>query len=337
MKQKRYGLALCFSIAGIAWVLGNIFYLIGHAVFSLLIGMLCHLFIKHKEPFKDGVTFATKKLLQLAVILLGFGLNLEIVAKVGLSSLPIILFTIASALICGFICAKAWQLPLKLTTLISVGTSICGGSAIMTTAPIIQAEDDEIAQSISVIFLFNLLAIFLFPFLATQLHLSHDGFALFTGTAVNDTSSVTAVASIWDNLHHLGNNTLNTATIVKLTRTLAIIPISFMLAFWKMKQDKTQAAIRLIHLFPTFILYFLLAACLTTLLSPYHLPAFDVFISVTKWFSKFLIVVAMAGIGFNTNIVQLAKRGQKSLLLGLCCWISVILCSLLLQWGLGLL
>lgn len=107
----------------------------------------------------------------------------------------------------------------------TVGSSICGGSAIAATAPVIEADDEEIAQSISVIFLFNVIAALVFPALGMALGLSNQGFGLFAGTAVNDTSSVTAAAAAWDGMHP-GANTLDNATIVKLTRTLAIIPIT---------------------------------------------------------------------------------------------------------------
>ncbi|MDE7489199.1 YeiH family protein, partial [Streptococcus agalactiae] len=115
-----------------------------------------------------------------------------------------------------------------IATLIGVGSSICGGSAIAATAPVINAKDDEVAQAISVIFLFNILAALIFPTLGNFIGLSDHGFALFAGTAVNDTSSVTATATAWDAINH--SNTLGGATIVKLTRTLAIIPITIVLS-----------------------------------------------------------------------------------------------------------
>ncbi len=122
-----------------------------------------------------------------------------------------------------------------------VGSSICGGSAIAATAPVIDADDEEIAQAISVIFLFNVIAALVFPTLGGMLGLSNEGFGLFAGTAVNNTSSVTAAAAAWDGMHP-GANTLDSATIVKLTRTLAIIPITLVLAFWQVRKAKRAAA-----------------------------------------------------------------------------------------------
>ena len=210
----------------------------------------------------------SKKILQYAVILLGFGLNLSEIVKVGAQSLPIILFTISTSLIISFVLYKAMKMPANISTLVGVGSSICGGSAIAATAPVIEADDEEIAQSISVIFLFNVIAALVFPALGMALGLSNQGFGLFAGIAVNDTSSVTAAAAAWDGMHP-GANTLDTATIVKLTRTLAIIPITLALAFWrtaKMKKagGRGESTFRLRKIFPFFILFFVLASVITT-------------------------------------------------------------------------
>ncbi len=133
------------------------------------------------------------------------------------------------------------RVPSKIATLVGVGSSICGGSAIAATAPVIDADDEEIAQAISVIFLFNVIAALIFPTLGGMLGLTNEGFGLFAGTAVNDTSSVTAAASAWDSMHP-GANVLESAAVVKLTRTLAIIPITLVLAFWQMHKAKKAGA-----------------------------------------------------------------------------------------------
>ena len=212
-----------------------------------------------------------------------------------------------------------------------MGSSICGGSAIAATAPVIQASDEEVAQSISVIFLFNILAALIFPTLGGLLGLSDTGFGLFAGTAINDTSSVTAAAAAWDGIH--GSNTLDAATIVKLTRTLAIIPITLALALFRTRQAKQEdgAKISLKKIFPFFVLFFVLAAVITTVC---QLPA-----SVTgplKDLSKFLIIMAMAAVGMNTNIVQLVKTGGKPILTGFCCWVAIAAVSLGMQTVLGI-
>lgn len=237
------GVALCLLIALPAWFLGKRFDVIGGPVFAILIGMVLALFIKDDAalPFASGIKFTSKKILQYAVILLGFGLNLSQIARVGARSLPIIVATITTSLVISFALHRALKIPTKISTLVGVGSSICGGSAIAATAPVIDADDEEIAQAISVIFLFNIIAALIFPALGGMLGLSNEGFGLFAGTAVNDTSSVTAAAAAWDGMHP-GANTLDEATIVKLTRTLAIIPITLALAFWQVHKAKRAAA-----------------------------------------------------------------------------------------------
>ena len=235
--QKRApGVLLCLAVALLAWFLVELapaLEIVGSAVLAILFGMVLCAVMKNKDKVKDGVAFTSKKVLQYAVILLGFGLNLRKIGEVGLTSLPIILSTIATSLIVAFLMSRALHMPGKIATLIGVGSSICGGSAIAATAPVIEADDEEIAQSISVIFLFNVLAALIFPTLGGAIGLSDTGFGLFAGTAVNDTSSVTAAASTWDTLHNTGGAVLEYATIVKLTRTLAIIPITLALALFR--------------------------------------------------------------------------------------------------------
>ena len=199
MKNKFYGLIFCLLLAFPAWKLGKFFPLIGGPFFGIIMGIIPALLLKNRNKLDPGITFVSKKVLQYAVVLLGFGLNLQTVISIGSSSLPIIISTISTALIVAYILAKLLNIPTKIATLIGVGSSICGGSAIAATAPVIEAHDDEIAQAISVIFLFNVLAALIFPTLGDMLNFSNKGFALFAGTAVNDTSSVTATASAWDN------------------------------------------------------------------------------------------------------------------------------------------
>ena len=257
LKKMAPGIFICLCIAIPSWFLGNLLPVVGGPVFAILIGMIVTLLLKKKDPFKIGVTFVSKKILQYAVILLGFGMNLSDILLQGKQSLPIIISTIATSLVISFILYKAMKVPSKISTLVGVGSSICGGSAIAATAPVIGADDEEIAQSISVIFLFNVIAALVFPTLGGILGLSNEGFGLFAGTAINDTSSVTAAATAWDGIH--GSNTLDTAAIVKLTRTLAIIPITLVLAFYRTKKEKNSAEgtkVNLKNIFPFFILFF---------------------------------------------------------------------------------
>ena len=328
------GVLFALAIAVPAWLLGKQFEVVGGPVFAILIGMVLALLVPAEkgEPLAAGVRFTSKKVLQYAVILLGFGLNLAQIAQVGMTSLPIIVSTITTSLVVSYALCRALDIPGKISTLIGVGSSICGGSAIAATAPVIEADDEEVAQAISVIFLFNVIAALVFPTLGGALGLTNEGFGLFAGTAVNDTSSVTAAA---DGMHP-GANTLDAATIVKLTRTLAIIPITLALAFWQLRQARraggeAKSTFSLRRAFPTFIVFFVLASVVTTVFS---LPA--AVTAPVKELSKFLIVMAMAAIGFNTDLVKLVRTGGKPILMGLCCWVAIACVSLGMQHVLGI-
>ena len=332
IKKNALGVLICLVIAVPAWLLGQHFEVVGGPVFAILIGMVVALGWKNQGKAKSGITFTSKKILQLAVVLLGFGMNLGSVLQVGGQSLPIIVSTIATSLIVSYLLYKAMGMDANISTLIGVGSSICGGSAIAATAPVIGADDEEIAQAISVIFLFNVIAALIFPTLGGALGLSNEGFGLFAGTAVNDTSSVTAAAAAWDGMHP-GANTLDTAAIVKMTRTLAIIPITLVLALLRTRREGRQggAQVNIKKIFPWFVLLFLLASIITTVLP---IPAGVV--SFLKNASKFFIVMAMAAIGLNTDIVKLVKTGGKPIFMGFCCWVAIAAVSLGVQHLLGI-
>lgn len=341
IKDNWKGILLCLCIAIPSWFLGKQFPIIGGAVIAILAGMIITLFLKNKAPFESGIKFTSKKILQWAVILLGFGLNLNVILQTGRQSLPIIVSTIATSLIIAYILHRAMHIPGKISTLVGVGSSICGGSAIAATAPVIDADDEEVAQAISVIFFFNVLAALLFPTLGSFLGFSTTGgeaFGIFAGTAVNDTSSVTAAASTWDNMWGLGSATLDTAVTVKLTRTLAIIPITLVLAFIRTRKEKAEGAegkkVSLKQIFPMFILYFIAASIITTIAVSFGVSS-AVF-SPIKELSKFFIVLAMAAIGLNTDIVKLIKTGGKPIVMGFACWVGITTVSLVMQHVLGI-
>ena len=334
MKIKSFlpGISIAILISLVAWYLGILFPIIGGPVIGLFIGLLFGSLITDSEKLKTGIQFTSKKVLQYAVILLGFGLNLSQVFQVGLTSLPIILVTIATALSTAYIIHRLFKLDSEITTLVGVGSSICGGSAIAATAPVIKAKDESIATAISVIFFFNILAALFFPPLGPWLGLSNEGCAIFAGTAVNDTSSVTATASSWDSLH--GTSILEQATIVKLTRTLAIIPITLGLSIWQSKKEDKKESFSLIKAVPNFILWFLVASLITTVTT--SLGASATVFAPLKNLSKFMIIMAMTAIGYQTNLKKLITKGGSALLVGGLCWVLISLASLLMQKVLGL-
>lgn len=341
LKKNGKGLLLCLVIAVPSWLLGKQFPIIGGAVIAIIAGMLIALFLKDKKPFESGVKFTSKKILQWAVILLGFGMNLTVIVQTGRQSLPIILSTIAVSLVIAYLLHKVMHIPGKISTLVGVGSSICGGSAIAATAPVIDADDEEVAQAISVIFFFNVLAALIFPTFGKLIGFAADtgeAFGIFAGTAVNDTSSVTAAASTWDSMWGLGSATLDTAVTVKLTRTLAIIPITLVLALLRTRKEKKSGEagkkVSLKQIFPFFILYFVAASVITTVAVSLGVDASA--FSPIKELSKFFIVLAMAAIGLNTDIVKLIKTGGKPIIMGFCCWVGITGVSLLMQHMLGI-
>lgn len=325
-KSKGTGILLCFIIALPAWLLGRAIPIIGGPVFGILFGIIIALF-RRPDSLEAGIKFTSKKILQWSIILLGFEMNLFNVIKVGGQSLAVMVFTLTSSFITAYLVGKALKIDGKTTCLIGVGTSICGGSAIAATAPVIRANDEEVAQAISTIFLFNIIAVFIFPPLGHLIGLSDTGFGMWAGTAINDTSSVVAAGASWSSA--AGNNTaLAFATIVKLTRTLMIVPITLVLAVYTtrktMNEEGSNYSIK--KIFPWFVLGFVLTAIVNTFVPlPQGLPETLVMIG------KFMIVMAMTAIGLNTNLKKLLTNGLKPICLGLSCWFVVAVVSLIVQ------
>ena len=341
-------------IAAVATFLGGLSFgsvsleVVGAPVFAILIGMIITLIkadLAGDARLAAGIKFTSKKILQWAVIILGFSLNLGTIAKVGTQCLPVIVCTIATSLIVAAIMKRVLHMDRKVSTLIGVGSSICGGSAIAATASVIDADDEEVAQSISVIFLFNVLAALIFPTFGHAIGMGSEGFAIFAGTAVNDTSSVTAAASTAEGIYNC-TSILTTAVTVKLTRTLAIIPITLVLAFMEMSRAKKEGgqegnSFSLKKIFPWFILYFVAASIITTVVGLLPAGGFAAvytasFVPAMKWLAKFFIAMAMAAIGLNTNLVDLVKKGGKPIIMGATCWIMITLVSILVQLATGI-
>lgn len=318
--KRLPGLLLCALIALPAWLLGRAFPIIGSPVLGILFGMLIA-FWRRPEALNPGIAYTSKKILQLSIILLGFDMNLFNVVQTGSQTLFLMLFTLTAAFLTAYVAGKLLKVEGNTNILVAVGTAICGGSAIAATAPVIQARDEEVARAISTIFLFNVLAAFLFPILGHLMGMTDAQFGLWAGTAVNDTSSVVAAG------YTFSDAAGDYAVIVKLTRTLMIIPITLALAFYTSRQQASnQACYSLSRIFPWFILGFVAASILTT-----FLPLPEALTDSLVQLSKFLIVMAMAAIGLNTNLVRLFKYGWRPILLGGICWFVLSVVSLGLQ------
>ncbi len=309
------------------------YHFIGPGVLALLIGMILSPINQKCRFFQQGIGFTSKKLLRLAIILMGLSLSFSQVLDVGKFSLIVMVFTLFTAFGCGYLFGRLLKMDWKLSSLISVGTGICGGSAIVAVAPVIEADDSSIAYAISATYVFDILMVILFPIMGIYLNMSDLGFGLWTGTAVNDTSSVVAAGFAFSDI--AGNYSI----IVKLTRTLAIVPVvlgfSVISGIKKSKAQKNDVApptkkVRIANIFPWFILLFI---CAVAIKSINFLP--DTLTIATSNLSKFLMTMSLGAIGLKTNFKQLAKSGFSPMFHGFIISSLVVIVSLMVQIALG--
>ena len=331
------GFALALVIAALSkWIEGLLpVHLIGASVIALFLGMLLHSLLKPSELLKPGLKFTSKKILKFAIILLGASLNIGIVLNVGKLSLCVMVFTLLTCFGGGYFIGRALKINWKLSNLISAGTGICGGSAIAAIAPVIDADDSDIAYAMSATFLFDMAMIVLFPIMGHALGLSDMAYGLWAGTAVNDTSSVVAAG------YAFSEAAGDFATMVKLTRTLAIIPtvIIFALisAHLKKKEalaagtETAQAKLDLVKVIPWFILGFLALTAVNTL---GFIPA--AVSSGMKNVSKFLMVTALAAIGLNTSFKDMKKSGIAPMIHGFLISALVVLVAIAVEYFMGI-
>ncbi|NLO89452.1 MAG: YeiH family protein [Clostridia bacterium] len=319
------GISLCLIIGIISYFLGKEFPLIGGAVFGIVIGIALKNTMQIPASMEAGINFTAKKILKGAIIVLGAGLSLGQVWKTGMESLSVMLCTLTAAYIAAFIFSKPLRVPENLTHLIGTGTAICGASAVAALAPVIEAEDSEIAYSISTVFFFNILAVLIFPTLGHVLGLNDYAFGLWSGTAVNDTSSAVAAGYIFS------DKAGEYATIVKLTRTTMIIPICLIYAAYIASKKRAQAKqsgtnFSMAKLFPWFIFGFLGASLLNTA-GLFN----EAVVAGANWLGKFMIIMALAAVGLQADIKQMIKTGFRPIALGMIVWFVVSVVSLLVQ------
>jgi uncharacterized integral membrane protein (TIGR00698 family) len=330
LRKNGPGILFSFILALIATGLGNLFPIIGGAVFGIVLGILINNTFGKPDSTLNGIGFTSKKVLQWAIIVLGAGLSLTQVLKTGLNSLTVTICTLTAAFIAAYGFGKLMGVPFKLKSLIGVGTAICGGSAIAAISPIIEADEMEVAYSISTIFLFNIIAVLIFPPLGHLLGFSDTAFGLWAGTAINDTSSVVAAGYAFSNAAGAY------ATIVKLTRTTMIIPISLIFSIVTALQKKKEASrnqavnFSLKKIFPWFILWFLVASLLNTM----GLFAGNS-IKYINILGKFMIVMALSAVGLSADFKKMLKTGIKPMLLGLIVWFTVAVVSIAVQFATG--
>ncbi|MCL2767142.1 MAG: YeiH family protein [Synergistaceae bacterium] len=319
-KKNLPGALICLLLAAIAWFLGRLFPLAGGAVIAILLGILLANIWQYPQMYKSGISATSKRVLQSAIVLFGFQMNLKYVLSLGGQGLVLICATIATSLLMANVIGKALRMHTNEQILIGIGTAICGGSAIAAIAPVIKASEREVATSISIIFLFNILAVFIFPFVARILSMSDLHFGIWCGAAINDTSSVVAAA------YSYSNEAGNTATVVKLARTLMIMPAAFLLSILQAKKTGETGSFQISKVFPWFVVAFIVACIINSFnLIPEQIS------EIWGSMGKFCIMIAMAAIGLSTNPRELIRHGKKPILLGLSCSVAVALVSFIVQ------
>ncbi len=324
MFVKKYlpGILLSFGIAAVSIFLGGLLPLIGSSVLAIVFGIVLNNSMKLPAAFQEGLSYSGKKLLQYSIIFLGFSMSIGQVSETGISSLRISLITILIAFLAAYLAGRFFKMNRVLTILIGFGTAICGGSAIAAASPILEADEEEIALSISTIFFFNILAVFIFPFLGHLLQMSDTFFGTWAGTAINDTSSVVAAGYTYS------PSAGDLATIVKLSRALMIVPACLIFAAYRYIKSKQSAQkTNLKQIFPWFIAWFVLASLVSSL---GFLPA--AIIPYTKFISQWLMAMALAAIGAKVSFKQFKQAGAAPLLTGAFAWFCVAVSSLIIQY-----
>lgn len=320
------GLGATAALGALATLLGGFVPVVGAPVIAVVGGIVIAVVKRPHARLEPGVAFTSRKVLQASIVVLGFGLSLGQVVTTGARSLPVLVGTLAAALGMAWLAGRLLRLPADLRTLIGVGTAICGASAIAATDAVIDADGADVSYAIATIFTFNVVAVLLYPLLGHAFGFSQHAFGLWAGTAINDLSSVVAASTTY------GHAAASYGVIVKLTRTLAIIPISLTLAArrgWHREEAPGAPAGRPIDLrrvLPVFIVVFVAAVAANTagLVPPgLHHPLSD----LATW----MITAALGAIGLSTDVAHIRRAGLRPLALGAVLWLTVGLASLGLQ------
>ena len=323
-----YGLLPVLIIALIAWEIGVLIPILGGPVAAILIGLAVGQVFGQRKEWASGKTFASKIILQASIVLLGAGMSLWQVATIGRAGLPVMIGTLVICVAAGIVVGRALGVERDTRILITYGTAICGASAIATMSAVIGAAGPAIAISVTVIVVYNVLAAVLFPMLGHLLGLSEPAFGLWAGTAINDTSSVVAAATVF------GVVAASYAVVVKLTRTLAIVPLALFQTWFQNRglpetERKSTAWYRLI---PLFLILFLVAVLIQTAgIIP---PAWN---DTIRFLAYFGITAAMAAVGMSSSFAAIRDAGWRPVVLGGILWVLVAVSSLLLQALFGLL
>lgn len=327
------GVGICMSVAILSVMLERVIpgELLGSSIIALFLGTIINSFF-HPAWIKPALKFTSKRILKMAIILLGASLSVSTIMSVGKMTFFVMLFTFAMCFGGGFFIRKLFGLNWKLSNLISAGTGICGGSAVAAIAPVIDADDKDIAFALSSTFLFDMVMVALYPIMGRILGMSDIAYGIWAGTSVNDTASVVASGYAFSEVAG------DFATMVKLTRTIAIIPTVLVFAYigTRVKQKELQSVsdgkkVNVLKIIPWFIAGFLALAIVNSVgLIPSEVSG------VMKSASKFLMVTALAAIGLGTSITDFKKAGLSPMFYGITIDTLVTLTALVVIWFMGL-
>lgn len=326
---KKYlsGIILSGVIAAAAYTI-SLFLpagILGGTLIALIIGMLLNPLVCRYKVFDSGINWTSKKILRAGIIIAGITLSFPQLIKAGKYALILMVFTLATSFGVGYVCKKIFKINWKLASLLSVSTAICGGTAVATLGPTIRAKNRDIAYAISATFIFDIITVIAFPWIGRLLGLGDTGYGLWIGTAVNDTSSVVAAG------YAFSDAAGSLATIVKLTRTLFIVPVVLIFSWIYTKKEtpwQTAEKVNIRKIFPWFILGFL---AVVSIRSTGFVP--DNIVSGMSYLSKFFLSMALAAIGLKTSLKEVADVGIKPMIAGVIIDISVVLVSLFAQAG----
>ena len=315
------GLIVATLFAAAATSLARFAPILGAPVIAILLGVAYRSLLPTPVALHDGIAYASRNVLQAAIVISGFGISLVTVARTGLGTLPVTLVTIAVALVLAPIVGRMLGIEEKIRALVGIGTAICGASAIAAVSTVVESTEAETALAISTIFFYNIVAVLTFPLFGHALALTQLQFGVWAGSAINDTSSVVAAGFAY------GREAGTHATIVKLTRATLILPIVGILAIVRARRTRGEGKpVPWKRIVPWFILWFLVAALVnTTGVIPRSLHA-GIGDAAT-----FLICVALAAIGLQTALGELFRAGLRPLILGFVLWVAVAASSLGIQ------
>ncbi|MFN2449921.1 MAG: YeiH family protein [Candidatus Baltobacteraceae bacterium] len=317
---------MCVAIAVAAYFLGRAVPVVGAPVFGIALGALAALLRPPSAGLKPGIAFASRTVLQISIVVLGATLQLREVYETGRQSLPVLAGSAVITLAAAYVFGKLLRVPSDLRRLLGVGTTVCGGSAIAALSSAIEVSETSVAYAISTVFFFNVVAVLTFPWIGHALSLSQRAFGLWAGTAINDTSSVVAAG------YSYGHAAGNYAVIVKLTRTLLIVPIVFFYAGKRVvAARRSEKSVPWRRILPWFIVWFAAAALLNTVGAVP--PAAQAGIAQT---ALFLIVIALSGVGLSVDARAIRAAGAGPLLLGLLLWCTIAAASLALARAAGI-